>query len=303
MKERCPEQQPRSATRRNEEMKRFWHAGGVATEQASAERVRRMTLSNRERAVIASVVIPLALRGATTEEIHKIQGIKPSQINNALTKARRKSSLLPSPTEEETRRAKRLAHLGKRMREARKYTQEEENAFVLAKKLISEGVVGYDLSGWRHLHSIYEQAKRDLPDSFAKCLRLEVFLRTQLNANNGNRELMDKYVEWGLEIDTDWFGELAAEEEFITRTVGEKRDKDEIFLDEFLRARKEFARTGDIRLFNELQLVIKQDPTIKTRLAPQMAEIVQATPEINKNNHHGAPIVNGEMSWDDIMGR
>lgn len=105
-------QQPRSA--RSAVMIRFWHAEGVIAEEAREKVTRNSTRANKNRAIISKMVFPLALRGATTEEIHKIQGIKPSQINNALTKIRANGSL-PRPTEDETRRAKKLAHLKKRV--------------------------------------------------------------------------------------------------------------------------------------------------------------------------------------------
>lgn len=253
-------------------------------------------------------VKPLRERLGLPGEIAEITGFTKQQVRTAISwnRFRPEWNRIPPLTSEQV--AELMSKSGKtkkpRNPEDRELpTQDEKNSLEFARIVFDSGWITEDLKDWRKLNFLYNESKRDLPESFAKRLRLEVFLRAQLNADNGNKELMNKYVEYGLEIDENWFNELAAEEEFITRIVRGKEDRDRLFLDLFARVRREFARTGDIRSLNnsELTSIMKQDPTIKTRLAPEMAKIVQATPGIKKETSAICP-PNGEMSMADIMG-
>lgn len=267
---------------------------------------------SREQVDKLSTVWPkvkiLRMRLALSSEIAEITGFTKEQVKGVIDKngARPKWNRIPPLTPEQVVEQKRRAAKAKKPRNPKDRelpTQDEKNSLAFAKIVFDSGLVPEDLRDWLELKFIYSQNKRDFPDNFAKRLRLEVFLRARLNADNGNRELMDKYVEFGLKIDRDWFNDLVAEEEFITRTVRKKIARETLFLDEFFRLRKIVAETGDTRVLNELVLLRKQDPTITTRLSPQMAEIIKSTPIKFENSNLGKILaVHGEMSRDDVMG-
>jgi len=189
-------------------MMRFWHDEGAVLEGRREERRMNSAKANRERAVITKMVLPLAFRGATTEEIHKIQGIEPIRINNSLSKARARG-VLPRPSKEQTRKALSQAHLVK-------FSQEEENKFALAKRMIEEGLVGDNLSNWEDLSLLYKKSKRSLPKNFVDKIILELYVLLVKGLKN---EDSTSSIKYGRLLREDSFGsffeQLKSEKGFL----------------------------------------------------------------------------------------
>lgn len=182
MKER-DSQQPSGHSRA---MVRFWHSQDEIFIQARKDRRQNTARANMERATINVKVLPLAGRGATTEEIHQILGFEKYQVNNALAKARARH-VFPRPSREQTRRARRQAYI-------EKFPQEEKCRFALAKRMIDEKLIGDDISSWKDLNLLYEKNKRKLPENFVDKIILELYVSIIKGLKQGKTKLSIGYT-------------------------------------------------------------------------------------------------------------
>lgn len=189
---------------------------------------RKRTISEETRAKISETkggvrnrCLPLLLRGASVDDVLQLTSFKRNQIESLIDSSREKG-ILRRPTEEETRRAARKAHLGRpKGNKERNYSEEQKYAILLARHFCEEGHITKDLTYWDQLHEIYRRGRRELPESFVDQLRLEVFLAARTDIEKGDMTLIIAYGNLGNNVDTKWFGSsLVLDEEFVTFMVG-----------------------------------------------------------------------------------
>jgi len=145
-------------------------------------------------------------------------------ISDLKTRLRR-TGRLAKPTDEETRLAKRIAHLGKPKSGSRQYSAEQENSFSLVKKLIESDLISKDLSNWRRLNYFSKRSGfnlSSLPD--AEKLILEAYFATCAQKKRSKNALYNSFQQLGEAVDTVWFQNLTQKYQIITNTLLEKEE-------------------------------------------------------------------------------
>lgn len=94
------------------------------------------------------------------------------------------------------------------------------NDLDFVKKLYEAGFVTVDLTNWQELHKLYNQHGRELPQSFADRIRLEVFcIGVRALLEKGREKggvILAEYARLGREVDEEWFkNSLSQEQKFI----------------------------------------------------------------------------------------
>lgn len=168
-------------------------------------------------------VMPFYLRGILNKDIARFTGLKNKQVDNALCNSKRsRVNKVESVTPEEIRERKRKSGVrgqaGRFMDSAP--TEDEINNVALVQKFTADGLFTDDLSSWETLKKLYAKNGRNLPESSAEMLRLEVFVAARQQAENGDRTLLELYIRRGEEIDKSWFmNNLREEQRFITEKL------------------------------------------------------------------------------------
>lgn len=171
----------------------------MGTSASDSNRTRKCQETTREKQSerfggIRNKCWPLLLRGAEVEDVLQIRTeFTRSQIEN-LIRYQREKDFLEKPTKEKTRERMGKERRNKpRWTKGRLYTQEQQNAFRLARLVCEGGFITRDLTFWNKLVEIYEMKQRKMPDFFADRLRLEVFLLAMEQAMSGNKKNLERY--------------------------------------------------------------------------------------------------------------
>lgn len=178
---------------------------------------------------------PFLLRGFHPIQIREITGFSLKQIH------RQKKYLFNSGVDvvrnrrESMKQAVRIKSI--------KLSEEEAlpraNYAAFALKLIENGLITNDISSWEKLEEIYQEENRPLPEDLFEKLALEAFLRTQQSLKNGDRTLLDRYINLGDGINREWYerDEFIRERYFISEKIWSYTELVRIFPKEFTRAR------------------------------------------------------------------
>lgn len=200
----------------SQQMSDQWHKPEF--EEARKSRLEKIAAANAERANTRRICLPLARRGATTQDIRNIYPeLNRGQINSLLGRLRGKE-IIKRPTSEETRLTKSKTLLGKVWKsKERRYTQEQKNSSALARSLKDSGLVPDDTQGWDELERVFREHERQLSDGFTTDkLRLEVFAEAYRSFKKGDAGPLDHYLQLGETVDSNWFTtSLTTEEQFI----------------------------------------------------------------------------------------
>lgn len=171
----------------------------------SAEALQRKML---EKKVLAESFIPLFLRKGTADEVAKITGYDSAQVREALNYLHKKGllSLKEDLVDTPYQTVQRDSEV------------EEDNCLIMARSLISQGLLSNSLSSWEELHKLYRSYQRPLP-SFVERIILEVFLIARKQAVKMDKSLLESYIITGETVDREWFETSSLNEEqfFITR--------------------------------------------------------------------------------------
>lgn len=172
-----------------------------------------------------NAVKPLVARGALRVDIIEITGLSKIQVDNAVTKNGKRpewSRVKPFTIPNEPNAMIKA----RRRRELRKngISDDEVKSIQFAKLMLKENLIKQDISDWEKLHSLYQKYGRQrdlkLPYSFAKQLRLELFLRARTLAQQQDTSLLAIYNNLGQQVDPAWFDiNLVREENFIMRIL------------------------------------------------------------------------------------
>jgi hypothetical protein len=165
----------------------------------------RLEVSNRKNGIMQIGLI-LFSRGASVSEVMEYTGENDRRkIENCLVRLRA-AGLVPKPTSEETREAKRKAHKGKSKIQhdnLAQLSEDDQKVKMLSKKFIEAGLLNGNTFYWDKLYEIYQKAGREMPASVAEKLRYEVYIKVLMTYRNGGKELREKYVKMGKEVFPD----------------------------------------------------------------------------------------------------
>lgn len=165
-------------------------------------------------------VRPFYLRGILNKDIAEFTGLKPRQVGNSIYNSKtslvnRVEPLTPEEAKERNRKSAVRGQAGRFMDSAP--TEDEKKNIALVQKFVGDSLFTNDLSSWEKLKELYSKYGRNLPESSAVMLRLEVFFSARQQAENGDRTLLEMYINRGNEIDKNWFmNSLREEQRFIT---------------------------------------------------------------------------------------
>ncbi len=176
---------------------------------------QRDTVSEAKGGVRAATYLYL-VRGGNIIEVAHITGFSSSQVGHVVDKLRVNGEV-GTPTPEETSVRKTI---GLKFRYALErnggLTDHQEHQFELVRKLVEFGLVPTDLSHRESLLWLYKKEGRQLPESIADQMRLEVFFISQVRS----QEDTDSYQAIGDEIDQYWFRtSMVGEEQFILNNL------------------------------------------------------------------------------------
>ncbi|OGH23620.1 MAG: hypothetical protein A2958_02500 [Candidatus Levybacteria bacterium RIFCSPLOWO2_01_FULL_38_13] len=181
-----------------------------------------------QRSTVWTNVRPLYLRGAINQEISEITGIDRKKVKWAIEKSERvwfrvQKDMYELPSASEKRRKADL--LRKKRRENGGLGEDERKSLEFARKLVSQGMVTDDLLYWKRMVFIYKGQGRTLPNEFSDRLILEVFLAARVMVDNGDRSMIERYVEMGRSLDRDWFTsqKMVDDRHFIMRELSGSR--------------------------------------------------------------------------------
>ncbi len=167
-----------------------------------------------KRSTVWSIVKPFYARGALVREISEITDLGNIQVENAIKRNKNRPEwsrvepfTLTNKTNERTARARNLSEDRKGF-----MPHYERKSIAFAKEIAKQKLFGEDISSWIELHNL----NKNLPGSFSKRLRLELFLIAIKQAVTGDSSLLEKYNQIGNSVDPKWFaGTLKDEEKFI----------------------------------------------------------------------------------------
>ena len=214
---------------------------------------RRSEETVRRSSDIWNQVRPFFARRLPNKDIALFTGLKPHQVGNSIYDS--KTSLVnrvESLTREEAKERKRKSSSPgqpKRLIDRAPMTEDERNNIALVQKFTVDGLFTDDLSSWEMLKKLYRRYDRNLPESSAVMLRLEIFISARQQAENGDKTLLEMYIGRGEEIDKSWFmSSLREEQRFITEKlhtnsngIGSAEDGS---TQRFFRANNFFRRAG-----------------------------------------------------------
>lgn len=166
----------------------------------------------RKRDLLAESFLPLVLRGGSSDDVAKLTGCDSFLVIASIDRLHKKGLL--SSIED---RGKTIYQAVQKDSDCE---EDENNCLVMARRLISQGLLTNNLSSWEELHHLYRSYQRQLP-SFVERIILEVFLNARKQAVNQDKNLLKLYIITGEEVDREWFENSSLNEEqfFITKNL------------------------------------------------------------------------------------
>lgn len=272
------------------------------------------------RSDVWNQVRPFFVRRLRSKDIACFTGLDSQQVKNSIYSS--KTSLVNNVeafTPEEVKERKRKSGAGQPLRliDRPPITEDEKNNIELVKKFVADGLFTDDLSYWETLRKLYAKYGRNLPESSAEMLRLEIFVSARQQAENGDRTMLEAYIRRGEEIDKSWFiNSLRDEQEFITEKLMSTKIEEDDLLEQIFhkhrellpttkfdrnyilalwKARKLWSEKGERSLIDNFPKTYKQqDPTIARRLRQQI-EVIQKQTPISTSDHKKTNGIHGML--------
>lgn len=220
---RNPESGPTTRVGRMPTFKGHSHTVEAKTRISKAQKDKPKSPEEiRKRSTVWLIIEPFYARGGLRREIAYITGLSDMQVTNAIqTNNEWPEGLRVKPFDDggPSRREKAF-----RLRERLKQplSDDQKKSLAFARMIFKCGLIlPNNLEYWKRLHKLFMSKSKELPESFADKLNLEFFLRARIELGQGKNELMGKYSNMVVEIDSDWFKHLSAERRLIVNLTSQ----------------------------------------------------------------------------------